>query len=95
MPADIRDTGTTLAQSARTRNRQRTARRNRRDEEIVLNEERRRAILELVNQDGRVLVKELATRFGTSEITIRKDLEELHAQGRIHRTHGGAAQSRR
>ena len=56
----------------------------------MLNEERRRAILELVNQDGRVLVKELATRFGTSEITIRKDLEELHAQGRIHRTHGGA-----
>jgi DeoR family transcriptional regulator, aga operon transcriptional repressor len=56
----------------------------------VLNEERRRAILELVNQDGRVLVKELAAQFETSQITIRKDLELLHAQGQVHRTHGGA-----
>ncbi len=56
----------------------------------MLNEERRRAILELVNQDGRVLVKDLATRFGTSQITIRKDLEILHGQARVHRTHGGA-----
>ena len=56
----------------------------------MLNEERRRAILELINHDGRVLVKELAARFGTSQITIRKDLELLHAKGRVHRTHGGA-----
>jgi len=56
----------------------------------VLNEERRRAILELVNHDGRVLVKDLAEKFGTSQITIRKDLELLHSDGRVHRTHGGA-----
>jgi DeoR family transcriptional regulator of aga operon len=56
----------------------------------VLNEERRRAILELVNQDGRVLVKELAEKFGTSQITIRKDLELLNSNGQVHRTHGGA-----
>lgn len=56
----------------------------------MLNEERRRAILELVNQDGRVLVKELAEKFGTSQITIRKDLELLHSNGHVHRTHGGA-----
>ncbi len=56
----------------------------------MLNEERRRAILELVNHDGRALVKDLAARFGTSQITIRKDLEILHGQARVHRTHGGA-----
>jgi DeoR family transcriptional regulator, aga operon transcriptional repressor len=56
----------------------------------VLNEERRRAILDAVNHDGTVLVRDLARRFGTSQITIRKDLEVLHSQGRVHRTHGGA-----
>jgi DeoR family transcriptional regulator, aga operon transcriptional repressor len=56
----------------------------------VLNEERRRAILELLNRDGRVLVADLARHFETSQVTIRKDLESLHAQGRAHRTHGGA-----
>jgi DeoR family transcriptional regulator, aga operon transcriptional repressor len=66
------------------------ARRNRRDEEIVLNEERRRAILEMIESDGRVLVKDLAHRFATSQVTVRKDLEILHGQGCLHRTHGGA-----
>jgi DeoR family transcriptional regulator of aga operon len=56
----------------------------------MLNEERRRAILETVNRDGRALVKDLARRFGTSQVTIRSDLEALHGQGLIHRTHGGA-----
>jgi len=56
----------------------------------VLNEERRRAIVDLVNRDGRVLVADLSTQFETSPVTIRKDLEILHTQGRLHRTHGGA-----
>ena len=56
----------------------------------MLNEERRRAILELVNHEGRVLVQDLAPRFTTSQVTIRKDLEILHNQGLVHRTHGGA-----
>ena len=60
----------------------------------VLNEERRRAILELLNRHGRVLVADLAAQFNTSRVTIRKDLEILHAQGHIHRTHGGALPSR-
>src|SRR5208337_4428503 len=61
---------------------------------IVLNEERRRAILELVNRDGRVLVPELARRFHTSQVTIRKDLEVLHNLRQLHRTHGGALLAR-
>ena len=60
----------------------------------VLNEERRRAILDLLNRHGRVLVADLAAQFNTSQVTIRKDLEILHAQGHVHRTHGGALPSR-
>jgi DeoR family transcriptional regulator, aga operon transcriptional repressor len=60
----------------------------------LLNEERRRAILEILNRDGRVLVLDLARRFETSQVTIRKDLEELHAHALIHRTHGGALPAR-
>ena len=63
-------------------------------EMIVLNEERRRAILELVNRDGRVLVPDLARRFQTSQVTIRKDLEVLHNLRQLHRTHGGALPAR-
>jgi DeoR/GlpR family transcriptional regulator of sugar metabolism len=40
----------------------------------LLNEERRRSILAIVNRDGRALVTELARQFETSQITIRKDL---------------------
>jgi DeoR family transcriptional regulator of aga operon len=64
------------------------------DGEILLSEERRRAILEILNQDGRVLVLDLAKRFETSQVTIRKDLEDLHAHGLVHRTHGGALPAR-
>jgi len=56
----------------------------------VLNEERRRAILDLLKRDGRVLVGDLARHFATSQVTIRKDLEVLDGQGMVHRTHGGA-----
>ncbi|HXW54826.1 MAG TPA: transcriptional repressor AgaR [Candidatus Cybelea sp.] len=56
----------------------------------MLNEERRRKILELVERDGRVMVKDLGRRFSTSLITIRKDLKHLHQKGLIQRAHGGA-----
>ena len=60
----------------------------------VLNEERRRAILDLLARQGRVLVTELSSHFDTSQVTIRKDLEILHAQRQVHRTHGGALPAR-
>ena len=62
--------------------------------ERLLNEERRRAILDILKREGRVLVLDLARRFETSQVTIRKDLEGLHAHGLIHRTHGGALPAR-
>lgn len=56
----------------------------------MLNEERRRAIVDILRQSKRVLVADLAKEFRTSQITIRKDLEALDSQGLIQRTHGGA-----
>jgi len=56
----------------------------------MLSEERRREILEILRTDGRVLVRDLARRFRTSLITVRKDLESLHHQRQLERTHGGA-----
>jgi DeoR family transcriptional regulator, aga operon transcriptional repressor len=60
----------------------------------MLNEERQRAILDILRRDGRVLVVDLAKQFHTSQVTIRKDLELLHVKGLIHRTHGGALTAR-
>jgi DeoR family transcriptional regulator of aga operon len=56
----------------------------------MLIEERRRAIVEVLRAEGRVVVAELAKRFRASQVTIRKDIEALHASGKIHRTHVGA-----
>jgi DeoR family transcriptional regulator, aga operon transcriptional repressor len=61
---------------------------------IVLNEERRRHILEILNREGRVMVGDLAKHFRTSQVTIRKDLDVLQAEGRIYRSHGGALPTR-
>jgi len=60
----------------------------------MLNEERRRAIVDLLSHQGRVLVRDLSRQFETSQVTIRKDLEILHAHGLVHRTHGGALPAR-
>src|SRR5580704_280627 len=60
----------------------------------MLNEERQRAIHELLRRDGRVVVVDLARQFHTSQVTIRKDLDILHVKGLIHRTHGGALPAR-
>jgi len=47
-------------------------------------------ILDLIRTSGHVEVEELATRFGVSVQTIRRDLSDLAAMGRIERVHGGA-----
>jgi DeoR family transcriptional regulator of aga operon len=56
----------------------------------MLIDERRRHILSLVQNQGRVLVGELSRALGISQITIRKDLEHLQSRGLVQRTHGGA-----
>jgi DeoR family transcriptional regulator of aga operon len=56
----------------------------------LLVEQRRRRIGELVREQGRATVEELAERFGTSLVTIRADLSTLESSGVLIRTHGGA-----
>jgi DeoR family transcriptional regulator of aga operon len=56
----------------------------------LLVEERRRRICEFLRAEGRVTVEALATRFGTSQVTVRADLSALEAAGALIRTHGGA-----
>lgn len=56
----------------------------------LLVEERRRKILESLDQSERVTVQELVRRFGVSAVTVRKDLDALTDAGAIVRSHGGA-----
>lgn len=53
-------------------------------------EERQEKILELLTENGKVLVKELAEKFGVTEDSIRKDLGTLEQDGKLKRTYGGA-----
>lgn len=48
------------------------------------------AILARLNQGGSVSVAEIAEEFGVSDMTVRRDLAELEAQGLLERVHGGA-----
>ncbi|AYC34966.1 DeoR family transcriptional regulator [Pseudomonas cavernae] len=52
--------------------------------------QRRHAILALLAEQGEVSVDELAKRFATSEVTIRKDLAALETHGLLLRRYGGA-----
>lgn len=56
----------------------------------LLSEERRREILRVLEEQGRVTVNSLADQFHISVVTIRSDLEELGAKGLLVRSHGGA-----
>jgi DeoR/GlpR family transcriptional regulator of sugar metabolism len=57
----------------------------------VLVEERRQRVLDLVSRKGFIGLNELAQKIHVSPSTIRRDLEHLHQQGLLKRTHGGAA----
>jgi DeoR family transcriptional regulator of aga operon len=56
----------------------------------MLNEERRGRIVEEVQRSGRAVVTELAKKFDTSVMTIRRDLQVLSEHGLLLRIHGGA-----
>ena len=56
----------------------------------MMAEERRTQILQIVRSEGRARVNELASRFSSSAVTIRNDLNELHQRGLVLRSHGGA-----
>jgi DeoR/GlpR family transcriptional regulator of sugar metabolism len=56
----------------------------------MLAEERRSKIQEILANKNSVSIAELVENFGTSEMTIRRDLDELEARGVCQRIHGGA-----
>lgn len=52
-------------------------------------EERQQAIAALVAEAGRVSVSDLASRFGVTTETVRRDLSSLERAGLVRRVHGG------
>ena len=59
--------------------------------------ERQQKIIQLVEQsNGRQMLgtHELASLFGVSEMTVRRDLQELSLDGLVRRQHGGASPTR-
>ncbi|QBR50846.1 DeoR/GlpR family DNA-binding transcription regulator [Erwinia sp. QL-Z3] len=59
----------------------------------MLTSQRKQRILEQLLKEGQVLSKDLSVRFEVSEDTVRRDLRELAAEGRLQRVHGGALPS--
>lgn len=55
----------------------------------LLAEERRREILRVLEENGRVTVEEVVRRFGVSAVTARGDLDALSERGALVRSHGG------
>ena len=53
-------------------------------------EERKSKILDSLNKYGKVKVCDLSQRYEVSEVTIRRDLQELEEDELIKRVHGGA-----
>lgn len=59
----------------------------------VFAQERQRAIVEMVRQQGAVTVEELMAAFGVSAPTVRSDLASLERRGLLVRAHGGAVRA--
>ncbi|WP_158706466.1 DeoR family transcriptional regulator, partial [Streptomyces sp. NRRL B-11253] len=55
---------------------------------------RHEAILETLQSRGRVDVTEVASRFSVSEVTVRRDLDQLAQAGILRRVRGGAVSVR-
>lgn len=64
-------------------------------EELMFIEERHKYILDLLERDGKVLVKDLSAQFQVSESMIRKDLQVLEKKNLLQRTYGGAINIKR
>jgi DeoR/GlpR family transcriptional regulator of sugar metabolism len=60
---------------------------------MMLTSQRKKLILEKLGAEGQVQSKALSVLFDVSEDTIRRDLRELAAEGRLQRVHGGALPS--
>ncbi len=65
------------------------------EEKILFAEERKRKLVEYINEKRRVTVPQLCQDFSVSSATIRNDLRDLDEVGLITRTHGGAIKKSR
>jgi DeoR family transcriptional regulator, aga operon transcriptional repressor len=61
-----------------------------RSDEPLLVEQRRRKMLDLLEEEGQITVRDLVERFSISAVTVRSDLDALGATGAVVRSHGGA-----
>ncbi|MGP5431862.1 DeoR/GlpR family DNA-binding transcription regulator [Enterococcus malodoratus] len=56
----------------------------------MLKEDRFRAILAMLEVDATIRSNEIMEKLSVSDITVRRDLDELEGQGLLERVHGGA-----
>lgn len=56
----------------------------------MLTQERKSHLLAILDRDGKIEAKAVAKALGLSDDTIRRDLRELAAAGKLQRVHGGA-----
>jgi DeoR/GlpR family transcriptional regulator of sugar metabolism len=56
----------------------------------VLARQRHSYILDRIRAEGGVRVADLVRELGVSDMTVRRDLEQLHDQGLLEKVHGGA-----
>lgn len=56
----------------------------------MLSEERHQSIMNILEEQGSVMVTDLVSQFNVSEMTVRRDLDMLERKGLLRRVHGGA-----
>lgn len=56
----------------------------------MLTTHRKQLLIEQLRKNGQIIAKDMSEKFGLSEDTIRRDLRELAAEGKLLRVHGGA-----
>ena len=56
----------------------------------MIKAERQDRLMRLIESQGTVSVKEIVDALGVSDMTVRRDLEELAGAGEVIRVHGGA-----
>jgi DeoR family transcriptional regulator of aga operon len=58
--------------------------------ELLLAEERRQKVREIIEEKGRITVDDVVGKFNVSAVTARSDLDVLAKRGQVMRSHGGA-----
>ena len=56
----------------------------------LLAEQRRRKVLDLIEQKGQITIRDIVERFSVSAVTARGDLDAMGSTGAVVRSHGGA-----